>query len=143
MIIASKETTDEDPSIPTRPGWAGMHTWWVLSKETSGTTGVVTCISEFAPGVAHTLHRHANARETLYMAWGSGLMFSDTQIRRVCAGDTITVELNEWHAFMNDRKETVRIIGFYAHDTYADIDYEEMPSSLETYQALRAAHPDV
>jgi len=141
LIISSKKTTQEDPTIPIRPGFEGMHLWWLLDKDTHGTSGIVVSFAEFEKGVAHGLHRHANARETLYIERGSGLMFTRSEIYRVGPGDVITMDPGEWHAFFNDRDEPVGMLGHWDADNYADVAYEEIEDWRPEFEALRSANP--
>jgi quercetin dioxygenase-like cupin family protein len=145
MKIRSKKTTDEDPSIPTRSGFEGMHLWWLLSKDTSDTPGVITGISEFSPGVGHGLHRHDGFREILYIEQGSGVAFTDTEIFRAGAGDMVTFDPGEWHGYVNDSAETSTRMAFfyYGADDYSEIPYEEWDDWRVRFDELRTNNPSV
>lgn len=137
MKIRSKRTTSEDPSIPTRSGFEGMHVWWLLSKDSAGITGAVGAVAEIAPEIAHGLHRHDGYREVLYIEEGNGLFFTDSEIQRIQPGDMVTFEPGEWHAYVNDRASLTRLISFYSADNYEDIPYEEWVDWRPKYEELR------
>lgn len=77
MEKRSINDTPEDPEVPKRPGWEGMHVWWLVSKGETGSSKVVLDIAEFPPGKAHEVHRHPNCEEITYVLGGSGLHTSD------------------------------------------------------------------
>ncbi len=60
MEKRSTQTVAEDPSIPARLGWEGMHVWWLVNKAETGANEIVFVRSDFSAGKMHELHRHPN-----------------------------------------------------------------------------------
>jgi quercetin dioxygenase-like cupin family protein len=114
MEKRSIKTTPEDPTIPTRPGWEGMHVWWLVSQAETGSTQIVFDIATFPPGKAHEVHRHPGCEEVTYVIEGSGLHLGDGDPVRQEVGDVCFIAQGEWHGFANDTDEPTTIIGVYA-----------------------------
>lgn len=125
MEKRSIEDTPEDPEVPKRPGWEGMHVWWLVSKEETGSSKVVFDIAEFPPGKAHEVHRHPNCEEITYVLRGSGLHTSDGEPVRQNAGEACFIAQGEWHGFHNDSDEPTTIIGIYGGvGSFSEAGYE-------------------
>lgn len=130
MHIASIATTPEDPTIAGRPGWEGLHVWWLIDRAAAGSSGLVVNQTTFPPQKWHALHRHPHAEEALYIVSGSGLHLSEGEPVRQRAGDVVYIPAGEWHGFANDTDEPTTVLGIFAGaGTYADAGYEEHPGA--------------
>jgi quercetin dioxygenase-like cupin family protein len=109
----STETTPEDPSIPGRAGWEGMHVWWLVNRAETGADQVVFVRSDFPSGKMHELHRHPNCEEVIYVLEGSGLHLGEGEPVRLEQGDAAYIGRGEWHGFHNDTGQVTSLIGVY------------------------------
>jgi quercetin dioxygenase-like cupin family protein len=127
--IVSLANTEEDPIVTTRPGWEGMHIWWLVGRGSSETQNLLVNIAEWPPGKAHEVHRHHGAPEAMYVLSGSGLWTSDGEPVRLSAGEIGIAEPGEWHGFVNDTDEPVRVLAVWGNgvDHYEDLGYEVLP----------------
>jgi quercetin dioxygenase-like cupin family protein len=126
--IRSTQNTAEDPEIPARPGWEGMHVWWLVTRETDSETLVVN-ETVIPPHKWHEVHRHPHAEEAMYVLEGSGLHITEETSCRLTQGDVVFVPRNEWHGFANDTDSPVRVIGIFGGvSTYPDAGYEIHPN---------------
>jgi mannose-6-phosphate isomerase-like protein (cupin superfamily) len=113
MEIVSRRTIAEDPDIPTRPGWEGMHLWWLIRRSNVGSEVGVVCSTDFPPMKAHALHLHPNADEIFIVVKGAGQHLTADGPVPVQEGDVVFVPRGELHGFHNDREETCSAIAFY------------------------------
>jgi len=128
MELRSKTTTAEDPTIAGRPGWEGLHVWWLIDRASAGSERLVFNTTTFPPQRWHELHRHPHADEVLYLLSGAGLHLSEGEPVRQSAGDVIFIPAGEWHGFANDTdEETVVIAVFGGVGSYAEAGYEIHP----------------
>jgi quercetin dioxygenase-like cupin family protein len=126
--IRSTQNTAEDPEIPARPGWEGMHVWWLVTREADSETLVVN-ETIIPPNKWHEVHRHPHAEEAMYVLEGSGLHLTEGTSCRLNQGDVVFVPRNEWHGFANDTDSPVRVIGIFGGvSTYQDAGYEIHPN---------------
>jgi quercetin dioxygenase-like cupin family protein len=126
--IRSTQNTAEDPEIPARPGWEGMHVWWLVSRETESETLVVN-ETVIPPHKWHEVHRHPHAEEAMYVLEGSGQHILEETSSRLTPGDVVFIRRNEWHGFANDTDSPVRVIGIFGGvSTYQDAGYEIHPN---------------
>lgn len=133
MELRSRRTVDEDPTIPGRPGWEGMHVWW-LGGRPEGATRLVVNETEFPPGRAHEIHRHPGADEAIYILAGTGLHLrvGDGPVR-VVAGDLVMIPAGEWHGLANDSDQPLRLLGLFGGvGSYAEAGYDIHPDQPET-----------
>jgi mannose-6-phosphate isomerase-like protein (cupin superfamily) len=113
MKIVSRRTVAEDPEIPTRPGWEGMHLWWLIGRASVGSEVGVVCSTDFPPDKAHALHLHPNADEIFIVIKGGGSHLTADGPVPMEEGDIVFVPRGEPHGFHNDRAETCSAIAFY------------------------------
>src|SRR5262245_19747701 len=92
MEKRSISTTPEDPTVKGRPGWEGLHVWWLVNRAQTGSTGIVFNVTQFPPGKVHQLHRHPNCEEALYLLKGAGLHLSEDGETRQNEGDVVFIE---------------------------------------------------
>ena len=129
MEIRSTQNTAEDPEIPARPGWEGMHVWWLVTREAAQSETLVVNETEIPANKWHEVHRHPHAEEALYVLEGSGLHLTEEGSHRLNTGDVVFVPRNEWHGFANDTDSPVRVIGIFGGvSTYGDAGYEIHPN---------------
>jgi quercetin dioxygenase-like cupin family protein len=125
MYKTSRAETPEDPDIPTRPGWEGMHVHWLADREHGGTQTTVFNVTEFPPNRSHEVHRHPDAEEYFFVLRGAGLHLTGDEPVPLKAGDLVFIPKGEWHGFANDTDEptlVVTVMGGVAH--YSDAGYE-------------------
>ncbi len=135
MIVRSRRNVPEDVAITAQEGWEGMHIWWLIDKEQTGTSGVVLNTVDFPPQKAHEVHRHDNAAEYFYVVRGSGLSMSDGEPVRLNEGDVAIYPPEEWHGFYNDTDEVCEVVTFWTGvDRYADLGYEGLPDWRRTLE---------
>jgi quercetin dioxygenase-like cupin family protein len=133
MFKASRANTPEDPDVPTRPGWEGMHVWWLVDRDRGGSETALFNFSEFPPQRSHELHRHRHAEEFLYFLEGSGLHMTEDGPIRVTAGEVVFIPKNEWHGFVNDTDGPVKVVSFFSGVAkYTDAGYEVHPGTPAT-----------
>jgi quercetin dioxygenase-like cupin family protein len=77
MYKTSRAQTPEDPAIPARPGWEGMHVHWLADRGHGGTETTVFNVTEFPPNRSHEVHRHPHAEEYFFVLEGSGQHLTD------------------------------------------------------------------
>jgi quercetin dioxygenase-like cupin family protein len=129
MEKRSIRTTAEDPTVAGRPGWEGLHVWWLVDRDETGASQVVFNMTQFPPGKVQTLHRHPNAEEVLYVVSGSGLHLSEGEPVRQEAGEVVYIPRGEWHGLANDGTEPMTVIAVFAGvGTYEEAGYEERPA---------------
>jgi quercetin dioxygenase-like cupin family protein len=125
VFKASPDNTPEDSDILTRPGWGGLHVWWLVDRDHGGSESTVINVSEFPPQRSHEVHRHPHAEEFLYILEGSGLHDTDEGSVRMTAGEVVFIPRNEWHGFTNDTDEPVKVLSVFGGvSKYADGGYE-------------------
>jgi quercetin dioxygenase-like cupin family protein len=119
-------TTPEDPTVAQRPGWEGLHVWWLVDRLQTGAAGIVFNVTQFPPGKVHELHRHPNCEEVLYLLKGSGLHLSEGEPVRQNEGEVVFIERGEWHGFMNDTAEPITVIAVFGGvGSYEEAGYED------------------
>ncbi len=128
MFKTSRNNTPEDPTIPARPGWEGMHVWWLIERQHGGSQHAVFNVTVFPPEKSHEVHRHPHAEEFFYVIEGSGLHLSDGEPVRLQAGDVVFVPINEWHGFANDTGSPATVITVMGGvGNYQEAGYEVLP----------------
>lgn len=128
MEKRSRSTTPEDPTIADRPGWEGLHVWWLVDGEQTGAERVVFNTTVFPPNCWHEVHRHPHAEEVLYLLEGSGLHLSEGEPVRQQAGEVVYIPPGEWHGFANDTDSPTTVIAVFGGvASYADAGYEVHP----------------
>ena len=105
MEIRSTQNTAEDPEIPARPGWEGMHVWWLVNRANAGSDTLVVNETVIPANKWHEVHRHPHAEEALYVLEGSGLHLTEDGSHRLTQGDVVFIPRNEWHGLANDTDE--------------------------------------
>jgi len=126
MQIVSRRTVAEDPEIPTKPGWEGMHLWWLIGRGTVGSEAGVVCSVDFPPTKGHDLHLHPNADEIFIVVKGGGSHLTAHGPVPVVEGDVVFIPAGELHGFRNDREETCVAMAFYGGiGEYAEAGYVE------------------
>ncbi len=138
MEKRSRATTPWDEEAASRPGWEDLRVWWLISKDETGTSGVLMNVAEFPPHKSHEVHRHKNAPEILYVEDGSGLLTHDGPPIRIEAGEVVIHPAGEWHGFYNDTGETTKVVCFWPEvDNYSDLDYEVLPDWEKIVEEFR------
>jgi quercetin dioxygenase-like cupin family protein len=131
MEKRSIHTTSEDLDLVARPDMEGMHVWWLVSKEETGSTKVVFDIAAFPPRRAHQLHRHPNCEEVTYVLNGTGVHLYEGGEITQAEGEAVFIGQGEWHGFRNDTDETVVIVGVYGGvGNIEEAGYEEHPEAV-------------
>jgi quercetin dioxygenase-like cupin family protein len=129
MEKRSTRTVAEDPTVLERPGWEGLHVWWLIGREETGAYGIVFNVTEFPPGKVHEIHRHPHCEEALYILRGSGLHLSEREPVRQEEGEVVFIQQNEWHGFANDTDSPTTVIAVFGGvGSYAEAGYEVHPA---------------
>ena len=132
MELRSRETVAEDPTVAGRPGWEGLHVWWLIDRLQAGSSQVVVNVTEFPPNRWHELHRHPHAEEALYILRGAGLHLSEGEPVRQRAGEVVFIPAGEWHGFANDTDEPTLVLAVFGGvGSYEDAGYEIHPQQPE------------
>jgi quercetin dioxygenase-like cupin family protein len=135
MEKRSRQAVEWDKELSAKPGWEGLRIWWLVSREETGTRGVVMNVVDFPPQTAHEVHRHDNSPEICYIESGSGLLTSDRAPVRIRGGEVAVFEAGEWHGFYNDTDEIAKMVTFWAGvDRYSDLGYEVYPDWKRTLE---------
>ena len=130
MYKTSRAQTPEDPTIPARPGWEGMHVHWLADRDHGGTETTVFNVTEFPPNRSHEVHRHPHAEEYFFVLRGAGQHLTEGEPVALEAGDLVFIPKGEWHGFANDSDEptlVVTVMGGVSH--YSDAGYEVRPNT--------------
>jgi quercetin dioxygenase-like cupin family protein len=136
MEKRSTRTTPEDPTVLNRPGWEGLHVWWLVDRGQTGASGIVFNITEFPPGKVHELHRHPNTEEALYVLRGSGLHMSEGEPVRQEEGEVVFIPRGEWHGFANDTGDPVTVLAVFGGiGSYDEAGYEVLEETDSNPQA--------
>ena len=137
MELRNTDNTAEDLEIVQRPDMVGMHVWWTVSRETSGSQQILFDTAIFPPHVQHGLHRHAHAEEVCYLVSGSGYHITEDRLIYQAERDVVYIPANEWHGFYNPSDEPVVMVSAWGGiASKQDYGYEEMPGSRDVVQAL-------
>jgi quercetin dioxygenase-like cupin family protein len=129
MEKRSTQTVAEDPTVAGRPGWEGLHVWWLVGKRETGARSIVFNVTEFPAGKVHEIHRHPNCEEALYLLRGSGLHLSESEPVRQNEGEVVFIEQGEWHGFMNDTDAPTTVIAVFGGvGSYEEAGYEVHPT---------------
>ena len=119
----------EDPTVAGRPGWEGLHVWWLVGREETGAHGVVFNVTEFPPGKVHEIHRHPRCEEALYVLRGAGLHLSEGEPVRQEEGEVVFIAQGEWHGFANDTDAPTTVIAIFGGvGSYEEAGYEVHPT---------------
>ena len=129
MEKRSTQTVAEDPTVAGRPGWEGLHVWWLVGNRETGARGIVFNVTEFPAGKVHEIHRHPNCEEALYILRGSGLHLSESEPVRQNEGEVVFIEQGEWHGFVNDTDDPTTVIAIFGGvGSYEEAGYEVHPT---------------
>ena len=125
MEILSTRNTAEDPEIQARPGWEGMHVWWLVDRVSAGSESLVVNETLIPASMWHEVHRHPHAEEALYILEGAGLHLTEDGSHRLTQGDVVFIPRNEWHGLANDTDAPLRVVGIFGGaGTYQDAGYD-------------------
>ena len=139
MMIASRVNTPEDPAIPTRPGWEGMHVWWLIDRQHGGSRHALFNLTVFPPSKSHEVHRHPSAEEFLFVLEGSGLHLSESDPVPLAAGEVAYIPKGEWHGFANDSDTPTTVVTVLAGiSSYEDAGYEVLPEQRNSREVRQA-----
>lgn len=130
MQKRSIHNTPEDIELTKRPDMRGMHVWWLVNKEETGSSKVTFDIAEFPPGIAHKLHRHPNCEEVTYVLRGTCVhLYEGGEVVQE-EGEAIFIGEGEWHGIRNDTDEPVLTLGVYGGvGNIEEAGYEEHPNT--------------
>jgi quercetin dioxygenase-like cupin family protein len=128
MEKRSRNDTPEDSTVAGRPGWEGLHVWWLVGREQTGAGRVVLNVTEFPANSWHELHRHPNCEEALYVLEGAGLHLSEGEPVRQEQGEVVFIPAGEWHGFANDTDSPTTVLAVFGGvGSYEEAGYETMP----------------
>lgn len=137
MELRNVENTPEDLEMVQRPDMVGMHLWWTVSRENTGSEKILFDTAIFPPHVQHGLHRHPHAEEICYLVSGSGYHITEKGLVFQKERDVAYIPANEWHGFYNPSDEPVHMISAWGGvASIAEAGYEEMPGSKEVVSEM-------
>ena len=97
--------------------------WKVLiSRERTGSRGLITGIAELPPGAQLVLHHH-EPEETYYIVSGRGEMEIDEQVTAIGPGCAIYIPANARHALRCTGPEPLFFVFCFAQDRFDQIVY--------------------
>lgn len=129
MQKRSTRTVAEDPTVALRPGWEGLHVWWLIGSEETGAGGIVFNITEFPAHKTHEIHRHPNCEEALFVLKGAGVHLSEGEPVPQNEGEVVFIEQGEWHGFMNDTDSPTTVLAVFGGvGSYDEAGYEVHPT---------------
>jgi quercetin dioxygenase-like cupin family protein len=118
-LVRSETTPRESWENGAAPG-VSWHT--LLSADRTPTSELSVGVCDVQPGGKLSAHQHERAEVYHFLA-GAGEVTVDSEVFRVCAGDTLFVPGNAWHSIANNAEETLRLFYCFATDSFADIQY--------------------
>lgn len=77
----------------------------LFGPENVGTKYLKINITEYAPGTEHTLHRHPDQEEVIYILEGQGISQTEAGNHPISAGAFVFVPADTDHATINVRKD--------------------------------------
>ncbi len=93
----------EDEKEFARVDWG--RTKNLLGPENGGAKYLKVNITEYAPGTEHTLHRHPDQEEVIYVLEGEGISRTKSGDLPIRAGSFVFVPTDTDHATINLRKD--------------------------------------
>ena len=77
----------------------------MFGPENGGTRYLQINITEYSPGGEHTLHRHSNQEEVIYVLEGEGISRTKAGDQPIRSGSFVFVPADTDHATINLRKD--------------------------------------
>ncbi len=105
--------------------WPGAVDWWTLfSSDRTDTHGLTVGVAEIPVGVPEPERGHMHAQsEVYYFLSGTGHVVVNGSRRDVRTGDAVFIPGNSEHVAVNTGTEPLRLLYFFAADSFTDIKY--------------------
>lgn len=104
----------------------GHVDWWTLfSSDRTPTSDLTVGIADVPVGAPRPARGHTHAQSEVYVFLsGRGEVVVNGQSTEVRAGDAVFIPGNAEHMAVNTGDETLRLLYFFAADSFSDIKYE-------------------
>lgn len=104
----------------------GHVDWWTLfSADRTATNSLTVGIAEVPVGAPRPPRGHTHQQaEVYYFLSGVGEVVVDGEVTPVAAGDAVFIAGNVEHMAVNTGNEPLRLLYFFAADSFGDIVYE-------------------
>lgn len=104
----------------------GHVDWWTLfSADRTPTSGLTVGIAEVPVGAPRPARGHTHEQDEVYVFLsGSGEVVIDGESTVVTAGDAVFIPGNIEHMSVNTGMEPLRLLYFFAADSFTDIEYK-------------------
>ena len=103
----------------------GHVDWWTLfSADRTDTCGLTVGVAEVPVGAPRPVRGHMHEQaEVYFFLSGTGEVVIDGESTPVSAGDAVFIHGNVEHMSVNTGTEPLRLLYFFATDSFADIVY--------------------
>ena len=104
----------------------GHVDWWTLfSADRTPTSGLTVGIADVPVGAPRPPRGHTHAQSEVYVFLsGTGEVVIDGESTPVTSGDAVFIPGGVEHMAVNTGSETLRLLYFFAADSFSDIKYE-------------------
>ncbi len=100
--------TDINPEVPEEKGIKDVNIRWLVTKK-DGAENFAMRLFEIRPNGHTPLHQHDWEHE-IFVLEGMGVTRDKNKEKEFKSGDFFFVSPNEWHQFVNNGKETLKIL---------------------------------
>jgi mannose-6-phosphate isomerase-like protein (cupin superfamily) len=109
-----------------RDGVSGHVDWWTLfSADRTATSGLTVGVAEIPVGAPRPPQGHTHEQaEVYFFLSGAGEVEVDGESTPVVAGDAVFIPSNIEHMSVNTGSEPLRLLYFFAADSFTDIVYK-------------------
>jgi mannose-6-phosphate isomerase-like protein (cupin superfamily) len=109
-----------------RDATSGHVDWWTLfSADRTETSGLTVGVAEIPVGAPRPPRGHTHEQaEVYFFLSGSGVVVIDDESTPVTTGDAVFIPGNIEHMALNTGTEPLRLLYFFAADSFADIVYK-------------------
>ncbi len=109
-----------------RDATSGHVDWWTLfSADRTATSGLTVGVAEIPVGAPRPPRGHTHEQaEVYFFLSGSGVVVIDDESTSVTTGDAVFIPGNIEHMALNTGTEPLRLLYFFAADSFTDIVYK-------------------
>ena len=77
----------------------------MIGPESTGSTFIRVNTTEYGAGIAHSMHRHPNQEEVIFVLEGEGISRTKDGDKPICAGSFVFIPADTDHETINLQKE--------------------------------------